>query len=143
MNKLEFIGALSKVRPSATFLTVTGYRNNYSEVADFSVLFHWSYQNALLKSLSILESFDPVSNAGKTAKSDLVNSFNNSLSKFDSKEEVLSATYLPFKNDMGEIIKGVKLHVPTDTIHLSGMVVHKLIRIPGQYPAKSKKTIRI
>ena len=59
MNKEEFVHNLSKLKSSATFLTVKGYSSESSEVSDFSIVFNMSYKNALEKSVMTLESYVP------------------------------------------------------------------------------------
>lgn len=134
MNQQKFVAELSKLRPSATFLSIMGYRNEYSEVADYSLIFHMSYENALRRSLQALESVVPSSDMESVAKEELIAGFQKSLDKMaETPIEELDDNYTRFFDSDGKHIKGVKLHTATATLHLYGLVNHKRILIPGNY----------
>ncbi len=144
MDKKEFIQELAKLRPSSTFLSLIGYRNASSEVADFNIIFHISYKSALQKSLDILNSFDPQTDLDLLAKEELIQSYNNSLLKIESQSiEEIDDAYQRFFDENNNYIKGVKLHRGSNALHLYGMVVHKRLRIPGNYDAKNSKPLTI
>ena len=51
--------------------------------------------------------------------------------------------YAHFIGENGSIIKGVKLHKATGTLHLYGIVVHKLVKLPGFYKKVNSKPLTI
>jgi hypothetical protein len=142
MDKIQFVSELAKLRPSATFLTLVGYRNEYSEVANYSILFHMSYKNALEKSIAKLEAFVPTNALQTVAKQELLNSFQTSLAKAESTPvEEIDDAYTRFYNSDGEYIKGVKMHTATGALHLYGLVVHKRVLMPGMYPSSNRREL--
>lgn len=145
MDQKQFVTELSKLRPGSTFLTVRGYRNEASEIADYSIAFHFSYENALKKSIDVLEALDLKTALEKTARKELVDSFKRSLAKGAGSPELedRDPTFSYFKDDAGNYVKGVKLHDKTGTLHLYGLVVHKKVLLPGIYAEKNKKELTI
>lgn len=143
MDQTQFVNELSKLRPGSTFLTVKGYLNEASEVADYSIVFHMSYENALKKSIEVLEKTKVTGKLEKQAKQELIDSFNRSLAKgaSDPELEERDPTYSHFKDEAGNYVKGVKLHDATNTLHLYGLVVHKKVLMPGHYPEKNKREL--
>jgi hypothetical protein len=138
MNKRQFVSELAKLRSSATFLTLKGYRNEYSEVADYSILFHMSYENALKRRVAVLEKYVPVRDLEVTAKKELLKSFSDSLyflKRFPAENRGDGYAHY-FLNDRP--IKGVKLHLKSDNLHLYGLVVHKKVIMLGSYPLDSR-----
>ena len=85
MSHEKIISELSKIKSSSTFLTLKGYKNQFKEIADYSIVFHVDYKNALKRSISILESYKPVNSLQKKAKEDILKSYFSSLEK--DKEE--------------------------------------------------------
>lgn len=143
MDKVQFVTELSKLRESATFLTLKGYRNEHSEVADYSIVFHMSHQNALKKSIMVLEGIVPDGTLQAQAKRELLESFQTSLQK--TEETVIAEiedAYTRFFY-MNNYIRGVKMHTATGTLHLYGLVVHKKVIIPGTYPVKNKRELTL
>ena len=51
------IQILSNIRPDSTFLSLKKYRNANNEVADYQIIFHASYENAIKRSISFLEGY--------------------------------------------------------------------------------------
>ena len=144
MNNQKFVAELAKLRSSATFLSIMGYRNEYSEIADYSIVFHFSYENALKRSLVALESVIPSSDMESVAKQELIAGFRKSLAKIaETPIEVLEDGYTRFFDDDGNYIKGVKLHDSTNTLHIYGLVNHKRILMPGNYPKSNKRLLTI
>ncbi len=143
MDKSAFVSELGKLRSSSTFLTLKGYRNEHGEVADYSIVFHMSYKNALTKSLMALESYIPVGANEVKARLELIESFKASLNKPSDPAEEPDDTYSKFHDDDGNAIKGVKLHNESDTLHLYGLVVHKKVTMPGVYKEKNKRELTI
>lgn len=137
MNQIDFIAELAKIRPASTFLSVMGYRNAYSEIANYSLLFHMNYENALKKSINELQNMSLPEHL-VPVKDELIKSFNKSISKIKVEEiKDIDDGYTRFFDDNGNYIKGVKYHNKTGTIHLYGLVVHKLVTMPGIYPESS------
>jgi hypothetical protein len=135
MTKDDFVMELSKLRPSSTFLALHKYRNRYGEIADFSIVFHMSYQSALRRSLGILEKIKPQSDLEKIAKEQLIRSYSTSLSTTSSPEvPETDGVYQRFFDERGRHIKGVKMHLRTGELHLYGLIVHKKIIMPTEYP---------
>lgn len=134
MNKTEFVNQLSKLRPNATFMTLLGYRNAHSEVADYSIAFHISYESALRKSIATLEAYDTKDAIEALAKKEVLAGFKNSLHKAETiPMEEIDDSYTRFFDDDGKYIKGVKMLTKTGELHLYGLVVHKKVTMPGMY----------
>lgn len=139
MNNKEFVTELSKLRPGSTFLTLKGYRNEYGEVANYSIIFHMSYSNALKKSITTLQQYVPVNDVYAQAKNELLESFQYSLNKIEDLED----GYTRFFDDNSQYVKGIKLHTTTETLHIYGLVSQKRILLPGNYPKKNKRELTI
>ena len=140
----NIVSELSKLRPGSTFLTLKGYRNEHSEVSDYSIVFNISYKNALLKSILSLKDLVPENDLAAKAKQELIDGYQNSLDKLENTPfEELDNNYVHFKDENGNYIKGVKYHTESDTVHLYGFVVHKKILVPGNYPEKNKRPLTI
>jgi hypothetical protein len=145
MDTTAFVTELSKLRPASTFLTIRGYRNDASEIADYSLAFHFSYENALKKSIEVLTKLDLQEALEKDARLELLNSFAKSLARGASTPELedRDPTYTYFQDGDGNYIKGVKMHADTSTLHLYGTIVHKKILMPGIYPKVNSKPLTI
>lgn len=144
MDQKAFVSELAKLRPSATFLSLMGYRNEHSEVADYSVVFHMSYENALRRSLAILEGVVPEDTMQTVAKQELIDGYTKSLNKMaETPVEEIDDAYTRFFDSDGSYIKGVKLHTATHTLHLYGLVNAKRVIIPGQYPTRNKRALTV
>lgn len=145
MDNHQFVTELGKLRPSSTFLTLRGYRNEHSEVADYSIAFHFSYENALKRSIETLSALDLQDGLEKQARQELLNSFALSLAKGAGSPELeeRDPTYSYFKGDNGSYIKGVKMHKDTSTLYLYGLVVHKRVLLPGFYPDKNRRPLTV
>lgn len=133
MNYETVVNKLSKVRPSATLATISNYKNSEGEVADYSVVLNFSYENALKRSIETLESYTPENDEEILAKESLLQSFNKSLTKdhSDTTDGYESVTV------KGKALKGVKKHTKTNTLHLSGML--NLKRVITSVSKKEKK----
>lgn len=144
MDKFDFVAQLSKLRTSSTFLSLIGYRNEHSEVADYNIVFNMSYENALKRSIAALTPYVPENDLETTAKAELLTSFNTSLANLkETPVEAIQDAYDHFIDGNGEYIKGVKLHRESDTLHLYGLVVNKRVIMPGNYPKKNKRPLTI
>lgn len=145
MDNQTFVTELSKLRPGSTFLTVRGYKNEAGEIADYSLAFHFSYENALKKSIETLAALDLKEALEVQARNELLNSFAMSLQRGVASPELedRDPTFTYFKGEDGNYVKGVKLHTKTDILHLYGLVVFKRILMPGMYPKVNSKPLTI
>lgn len=144
MNKQSFITELSNLKPCATFLTLHKYKNDHGEVADHNIVFHISYKNALEKSILTLKEYIPQSALEGQAKVELLESFNNSLSKIEETSiEEINDGYHRFFDDNKKYIKGIKLHEESNTLHLYGFVVNKRIIEKGEYSPQNKRPLTL
>jgi Ca2+-dependent lipid-binding protein len=142
MEKQDFIRALGALRPSSTFLTLHKYRNNYGEIANYNIIFHISYVNALQKSIEILENIKPATDLSSQAKRELLTSFHTSIQKASEVDED-DDVYHRFFNEEGILIKGIKMHTATSTLHLEGFAHKKTVLTPGIYPEKNQRLLTI
>ena len=144
MNQIEFVTELAKLRPSATFLTLRAYRNAHSEVGDYSIVFHMSYKNALERFLAVLSAVVPEDTLQAKALQELKDGYQTSLAKMAvTPVEEIDDAYTRFFDTDGSYIKGVKMHTESCELHLYGLVVHKRILVPGQYPKSNKRELTI
>lgn len=140
----NFINELSKIRPQSTFLTLNGYKNAQDEVANYSIIFHMNYANALRKAIDTIYSVVPETSLEMQAKKELLASYNKSLLKtLESDNEVLDDHYNYVKDDNGKVVKGIKSHVDTGVLYIFGTIVHKRIIQPGVYPMVNKRELTI
>lgn len=143
MNQQQFVAELANLRPASTFLTLRGYRNEASEIADYSIAFHMSYRSALEKSKAILQGLALSNDLEKQARDELVASFDKSLLNMETPIDEIEDGYQRFFDEEGNHIKGVKLHVATNTLHLYGLVVHKRVLMPGNYKQTNRRPLTI
>jgi hypothetical protein len=144
MNQKQFVAELAKLRPSSTFLTLIGYRNEHSELADYSIVFHMSYENALRRSIAALEGVTPTDSLQSVAKRELLDGYQASLDRMaETPIEEVDDAYTRFFDESGSYIKGVKMHTATNALHLYGLVVHKRVLMPGMYPKKNKRALTV
>ncbi len=142
MNNSEFVLEISKLRPSSTFLSIMGYRNSASEIADYSIVFNMSYESALRKSIAVLENTITTGDLQNKAKKELIDGYSKSLENISAKDKV-DNTYTLFYDQNNKPIKGIKLHNATNTLHLYGLVNWKKVIMPGIYSKNSKKELTI
>lgn len=150
MNKFSeyCVRVLGKVSPGSTLLSIKEYQNNFSEIANFSVVFHADYHNAVRKAEALVKKakFPGSSNFTKqdmeAARGELLASFNDTLNGYNPLytchgvyEEVLGAD--------GEPLSGVKLHIRQGIVHINALKVRKTVITPGIYNKSnsSPKTI--
>jgi hypothetical protein len=142
------IRVLGKVNPGSTFLSIRGYHNNFSEVANFSVVFHASYFNAVRKAQTIINKVkypDSQSFSKKDmelAREELLASFDDTLSGYNP----LYTCHGVYKEVMGEDgnpLAGTKLHIRQGIVHINALKVRKRVISPGIYNKSnsSPKTI--
>lgn len=134
MNKKEFVTEIAKLRPGSTFLVLHKYLNEHGEVADFNIIFHMSYENALKRSIAAVEAFKPDGELQARAQLEVLASYRESLHKAKTIPiEEVDDGYHRYRDDDGKIIQGVKLHVKSDVLHMFGLIHLKRIITPGVY----------
>ena len=139
MDNKEFIAELSQLKQGSTFLTIKGYRDSFSQVADYSIVFNISYENALKRSIATIEALDTPSDLEKRAKIELLESFNNSLTKMEETPvEEIDDCYIRFPE-----CGGIKVHKETGALYMFGSLVHRKVLMPGTYPKKNQKPLTI
>lgn len=144
MHNASFVAELAKLRSSAMFLSLMGYKNAHDELANYSIVFHISYANALEKSIKILNNHSVTSELESVAKSELLHGYQQSLGRISSTEiEDIDDAYTRYFDESGNYIKGVKLHTDTGNLHLYGLVVHKKVLSSGTYPKRNKRPLTI
>jgi hypothetical protein len=144
LKKVEFVAELSKLKPSSTFLSLHHYTNSYGEIADFNIVFHMSYMNALKKSINALKSIHPEHLLQRQAKDELIMSWQTSINKIETTDiEDIDDTYIRFFDESGAYIKGIKLHEPSQCLHIYGLVHKKRIIQPGSYPTVNRQPLTI
>jgi hypothetical protein len=134
----KFISKLASLRKSSTFLTLKGYRSETGEVADYSLVFNMSYKNALRRSILELDKFIPSNPLEETAKKELMHSFSKSLSSSNEEKH-----YEQVKDGDGNVIKGIKIHKESGTLHLYGLIVHKKVIMPGEKKIVNHKELTV
>lgn len=143
-SKIDFLKELAGLRTSSTFLTLHKYTNEHGEVANFNIVFHISYENALKRSVATLEGFIPNSELQAEAKRELLESWHTSiLGCATTPVEEIDDAYTRFFDEDGSYIKGVKMHTDTGNLHLYGFAHQKVVLVEGVYRKKnsSEKTI--
>lgn len=130
----------SGLRPDSTFLALKKYRNQHGEVADYQIIFHASYENALKRSISILDSVTPDNDLESQAKAELIAAFTASLNKT---EEKVSEVYAQVYDTTGKPIKGVKVHKENGTAYIFGNLHNKIVYQPGVYKPINKAALTI
>lgn len=139
MDNMDFVSELSKLRQSSTFLALHSYRNEHSEVSDYSIIFNMSYENALKKSIDLLSKLDLQESLAKFARMELLESFTKSLTNVKEVPiEEREDAYIHFPE-----CKGVKIHRESGALHLYGLIVHKRVMMPGIYPKVNSKALTI
>lgn len=129
----------SELKPHSTFLTVHNYTCvENKKVADWSIVFHISYHNALRRSINTLQSLSlsPLDCIGRgysyttllQARAEMLISYDLSLRGMNYSPSADSYDQVMDYN--GNIIPGVKLHREQDLLHLYGFVVHSRIISP-------------
>lgn len=132
------IQILSNIRPDSTFLSLKKYRNANNEVADYQIIFHASYENAIKRSISFLEGYQVDGDIENQAKSELLASFHATLSKG---EDEVAGVYERVFGDNGKPIKGVKVHKENGTAYIFGMLHNKFVYQAGIYKPVNKANL--
>lgn len=134
---------LAKIRTSSLFLSIHHYENEFSEVSNFSIVFHVNYLESVRKSQQVIKSYKPNFKdcEGKrfslvdleTAKKELLSSYAMTLNGLNPLYTCIGV-YDQVLDIDGKIIPGIKLHKQDDILHLEGYRVHKKVLRKGTYP---------
>lgn len=144
ITKETFVAELSKLRTRSTFLNLHRYRAESGELADFNIVFHISYLNALKRSVAVLEALVPDSPLQALAKHELLTSYHTSIEKGETiAVEDIDDAYQRFFDSDGKYIKGVKMHIETGNLHLYGFAHQKVVIEPGTYKKVNSKPLTI
>lgn len=144
MNNIDFVSGLSKLRSSATFLRLNEYLNDAGELATYCMVFNISYKSLLQRSIQKLTDISTSTALMAQAKEELLRSLNSSLLKTETTEiEDIDDAYTRFFDECDNYIKGVKLHTETNTLHLYGTFVNKVVHRKGVYPVKNSRPLTI
>lgn len=142
MPRAEIIEVLGRIRPNTTFLTVFDYTNNQFEVSNFSLAFHVTYSGVLERSVQKLKAYkttDPIEDIGRL---ELISSYTQSLRNMAAGDySNMHEHYDYFYDENKKLIKCVKMHRESGTIHINGYETHKTITKPIVYPV-SKESAR-
>lgn len=141
MNKIDIINTFSNIRSSSTFMQLHHYKNDAGEIADYNLVFNISYKSALQRSINRLKSYTPENSLEETAKNQLIDGYQKSLNSFHSHTNEKNYSYY-HRND-GSLIKGIKLHIPTNTLHLYGAVLNKKVITPVHYKKVNKSDLTL
>ena len=139
MNKIDFITALSGLRPSATFMHLHKYKNEAGEVADYNIVFNISYQSALERSIEKLQNYQTSSKIEEVAKQQLLDGYQASLKKLET-HQADEKHYSKVFSSNGTLLKGVKLHNKSNTLHLYGALIDKRVISPPFKKGTAKKS---
>jgi hypothetical protein len=143
MNKKEFVEEIAKLRPGSTFLVLHKYQNSAGEISDFNIVFNMSYENALNRSIAIVESFKPEGELQERAQLEVLTSYKESLHRVKTVpiEEVDDA-YYRYHDESGKLIDCIKLHVESDILHMFGLLNAKRVHVPGIYKKVNQEYIK-
>lgn len=141
MDRKQFVAELAKLRQNSTYLSLIRYRNEFSELADYNILFHMSYENALVKSIQAVKDYTPQFEMERQAKVQVLAGYERSLAdlRVTAIEDIDDAYTRFFDN--GRYIKGVKMHTATTCLHLYGLINFKRVLSPGLYPPDTRSTM--
>jgi len=141
--KQEAIQFFKDKRPSASFVSILGYRNTQGEVSNVEIITNINYERILEESiqkmLSIVgaETDEGIYKQGDQefdeAWSEIRESLMKSLAGENERGQKLAEAFTP-------ISKNVRLHDESQTIHLSGKKFKKTILREGTYKEVKSKT---
>jgi hypothetical protein len=125
-------------------LVLHKYTNAKGEVADFNIIFHMSYENALKRSIAIVEAFKPTGELQLQAQIEVLASYQESLHKVQTIPiDTVDDGYHHYRDDDGKLIQGVKLHEESETLHLYGLIHLKRVIVPIVYPKVNSRPLTI
>ena len=145
MNNINFVNELAGLRPSSTFLMLKNYCSETSgEVADHIICFHISYETALKRSIETLRAYECLNELEVQAKDELIKSYEASLEKIATTEiEEISDGYSRYFDEEGKYVKGCKLHVDTNTLHVYGLAHQKRVHKAGTYKEVKSRPLTV
>lgn len=123
---------LNKVRPGSTFLSIRKYIDNHNGQADYGIVFHVNYLNAVRKALITWIEYVPKNDAEARVRLDLIQSYTETLQGTSNRST--SAHAYQTVSDGKAPVNGVKWHDKSACVHMWGFIVHKATLVPGQYP---------
>lgn len=120
------------------------YQNSHGEVADFNIVFNMSYENALVRSIAVVENFKPENELQERAQLEVLTSYKESLHRVRTIpiEEVDDA-YYRYHDDDGKLIDCIKLHTESDILHMFGLLNMKRVHVPGTYKKVNSRPLTI
>lgn len=134
MELTDFLQQLTTFKPNSQFIVVHRYRNQYGELSDFNLLFNIDYAKACERSIFILNQIEVKTELERRAKKELLTSFSNSLVKFRTTNPTrLEDPQYSYFLQGQKLIKSVKLHRATGSLHLFGLLRDKQVIEPGRY----------
>lgn len=131
----NYLNEFASLKNKNKFLNIYAYKNNYGEIADYSLTFNFDYYKYINDCLNKINKIKTNNHLALKAKDELINSFQDSLTGYNYRY----TNYGVYKNlylSSGEIINGIKLHIETNVIHLFGLILHKNIIKLAVYPNK-------
>lgn len=136
----------NQIDTHAQFITIHNYQNNDGEVATHSLCWRISYENAVIRSLGILQNLKPTIKdvIGKPytlvhleqALEELIASFTNTviLGVGNNPLATSAHAYDGVLDTHGNFVPGVKLHREQDVLHLTNVYrIQKIVHVPGVY----------
>jgi hypothetical protein len=145
MDKIaSLVDLFAKIDSRATFLSIRGYKSKNNEISNFIISFHFSYLNALNKSLLLAEAFEPMNDIQNQAKQEILSSI--ALSIEGHKESTIEENdrhFIYFNDKKGNLINGIKMHEGREVLYLYGLVVKKETIISGREKIVNKKPLTI
>lgn len=144
MEQYDLVNFFAQLKPSSTFLQIRDYLGATNEVAHFNLIFNFSYENALKKSIDLLNAKTVSTKLEKEAKKELLESYQKSLDNISNEDTTKSKEdgYVSFKDAEGNPIKGIKMNKETKDLYLYGLLTDKVILKKGSLKEKnsSEKT---
>jgi hypothetical protein len=137
MNKAKQIIKLTSNK-GTTFAGIRGYTNQQGEVANYTIVTGFSYENAKAHDIACLENADWQAIADKTGfPLELVQLAGNEL--LASLHKPNAAISQGLIDAFRHVSNGVKLHIETRQLFITGLVVSKKTLVKGEYkPVKSQ-----
>jgi len=131
------------MRPSSTIVTIREYESKGSgEVANYQLVFHINYRNALEKALRIVEDFNPANEIEEIAKQELIQSYANRILNIEENDHE-DPHYSLVADENGIPVKGIKIHNESGKLHMWGFVIGKETLKDGTFKEvkSSEKTL--
>lgn len=137
----------SHLNPNSTFLSIKNYKNNFGEIADFSVVFHIDYLNALRRSFKIINELKLENSCSegqqfdldtlKRVRDEVLKSFTMSLANKEHPNYTCAGVYEEIFDSNGKTLSGVRLHAEQNIVHINALKFRKNIIRKGIYPKRN------